>query len=74
MTSLLTLLSFIEGESIFDPSNFTADSFNFERRAWLMTQAGVTSDFFIDLDFIPNLQNTSELIINVSQEIHSEVP
>lgn len=65
MTSLTTLLTFIDGDSLFNRSNFKAVEFSLERRTRLMTNAGVVSDFLIDLDFIPNLKNTSELIINV---------
>lgn len=66
MGALTTLLNYIEGNAFLDPENFSAKNFSLERRTWLLTQAGITSDFLIDMDFIPNLQNTSELIINVS--------
>lgn len=69
MTSLISLLNFIDGYSFIDRANFSAEDFSFEKRNWLLTQAGIVTDFFIDMDFIPNLKNTSELIINVSNEI-----
>lgn len=65
MASLTALLSYIEGNSVFGQTKFEAAGFSLERRTWLLTNAGIVSDFFIDLDFIPNLKNTSELIINV---------
>lgn len=65
MISLLTLINYIEGNAIIDPSKWTND-FSLERRTKLFTNAGIISDFLLDLDFIPNLKNTSELIINVS--------
>lgn len=66
MTSLTTLLNYVEGNSFYDPSTFDADNFSFERRIRLFTNAGITSDSLMDMDFIPNLKNTSQLIINVS--------
>lgn len=65
MTSLTTLLNFIGGNK-FDRQNFSASDFILERKIALLTHAGITSDYFIDMDFIPNLKNTSQLIINVS--------
>lgn len=65
MISLLTLINYIEGNSFIDSSKWT-NNFSLERRTKLFTNAGIISDFLLDLDFIPNLKNTSELIINVS--------
>lgn len=67
MTSLMTLLNYTEGFYFIDSSDFQSEEYKFERRAKLFTTAGIISDFFLDLEFIPNLQNTSDLIINVSQ-------
>lgn len=61
---IMNLLESIDGLSLLNETEWTGN-FSIERRVGLFAKAGLTTDFLMEVEITPNLNNTSQNIINV---------